>query len=46
MRFLLPYLVLPILLAVLVRKLRLELWRFMTYFLWAGLLFYWPSLWQ
>ena len=46
MLFLLPYLVLPILLAVLVRILRLELWRFMTYFLCAGLLFYWPSLWQ
>lgn len=44
--FLLPYLFLPVLLAVLVRILKLDRWLFMTYFLCGGLLFYWPSLWQ
>ncbi len=46
MLFFLPYLAVPILLAVVVRMLKLERWLFMTYFLCAGLLFYWPSLWQ
>lgn len=46
MLFFLPFLVLPVLLAVLVRILKLERWLFMTYFLCAGLLFYWPSIWQ
>lgn len=42
----LPYLALPILLAVIARILKLERWLFITYFLCAGLLFYWPSVWQ
>lgn len=44
--FFLPYLALPILLSVLVRILRLERWRFMTYVLSVALLFSWPSLWM
>lgn len=44
--FLLPYLLAPVLLAVLSRVLKLERWRFMTYILCAGLLINWPTMWE
>jgi peptidoglycan/LPS O-acetylase OafA/YrhL len=45
MLFLLPYLVLPIILALFMRACALQRWRFILYLLCAVLLLLWPSLW-
>lgn len=44
--FLLPYLAVPVLLAVLVRKRCPERWQAMTYVLCPALLLAWPLVWQ